>query len=140
MARIRLELPERFPYTTELDVRVTDLNYGGHVGNDTVLSYVSEARARFFRDRGMSEMNVHGLGIILADAAVVYRAEAFFGERLRIHVAAQDFNRYGCNLLYRIDNAATQHEVARAKTGIVCFDYGKRRIARAPADLPELLG
>ena len=38
MARIRLSMPEKFIFTTELPVRITDLNYGGHVGNDVFLS------------------------------------------------------------------------------------------------------
>ena len=37
MARLHLDLPEHFIYATDLTVRVNDLNYGGHVGNDNML-------------------------------------------------------------------------------------------------------
>jgi hypothetical protein len=33
MARIKLELPETFPFSTERTVRITDLKDGGHLGN-----------------------------------------------------------------------------------------------------------
>ena len=46
MARIKLTLPERFPFTTTIPIRITDLNYGGHVGNDTVLALLHEARVQ----------------------------------------------------------------------------------------------
>ncbi|MGD8429798.1 MAG: thioesterase family protein [Ectothiorhodospiraceae bacterium] len=132
MARVELALPDHFPFTTELPVRVTDLNYGGHVGNDVILQYVHEARARFLLRHDLTELDIDGLGIIVADAVVVYRAESFFGDRLQINVAAKDFNRYGCDFVYRIDRASDGREIARAKTGIVFFDYHARRIARAP--------
>lgn len=131
MARVRLELPDSYIFETELSVRVSDVNHGGHLGNDRVLAFVGEARARFFQARGVSEMDVGGVGIVMADAVVSYRAEAFFGDRLRIRLGARDFNRYGCDLVYLIERLGDGDEVARAKTGIVCFDYSERRIAKA---------
>ncbi len=131
MARVRLELPDDLPFTTELTVRVTDLNYGGHVGNDTILAFAHEARARFLASHGLQELDVDGRGIIIADAVVVYRAESFFGERLRVSLGAGDFNKYGCDIFYRFEKEDAT-EVARAKTGLVFFDYGARRIAKAP--------
>lgn len=132
MARLQLELPESFVFELELDVRITDINYGGHVGNDRVLSLIHEARARFFKSHGLDELNVDGVGILVADALVIYRAEAFFGDRLRVQLAAQDFNRYGCDMVYRLSHCETSREIARAKTGVVFFDYGVRKIASAP--------
>jgi len=34
MQRIKIDLPEFFSFTTPIKIRITDLNYGGHVGND----------------------------------------------------------------------------------------------------------
>lgn len=140
MARVKLSLPEELPFQTELSVRVTDLNYGGHVGNDVVLAFCHEARARLFRTLGFSELNVAGLGIIVADAVVVYRAESFFGDRLRIRAAAGDHNRYGCDFFYRLERPSDDSEIARAKTGIVFFDYRKRRVAPAPEVFRSRIG
>lgn len=44
MARLQLDLPEKFTYSTELVVRTSDLNYGAHVGNDNMLQLMQEAR------------------------------------------------------------------------------------------------
>mgnify|MGYP001033297480 CR=1 FL=1 len=138
MARIEFALPDNFLFETEVDVRITDITDAGHLGNDRVLALIHEARARFFRHHGLAELNIDGRGIIVADAAVVYRAEAFFGDRLRIQMAGQDFNKYGCDLVFRITNVANGREIARAKTGIVFFDYTSRRIATAPARFCQL--
>lgn len=138
MARVVVDLPETFSFSTELPVRVTDLNYGAHLGNDAVLQFVHEARVRFLAKHGWTEANVDGPGIIMADAAVVYASEAFWGMTLRVEVAVSDVRSRAFELLYRLTDAATGKEVARAKTGIVFFDYATRKVAQAPAAFKAL--
>jgi len=53
--RIKLELPEIMVFSTEIPVRITDINYGGHLGNDSILSIVQEARVRFLNKYNYSE-------------------------------------------------------------------------------------
>jgi YbgC/YbaW family acyl-CoA thioester hydrolase len=132
MPRIKIDMPTHFAYETDMEVRVTDLNYGNHLGNDRVLAFAHEARARYIQWLGYGELNIEGLGIIVADCAVVYKSEAFFGDVLRIQIACSDFNKYGFDMLYRISNKATGAEVALAKTGIVCFNYASRKVASLP--------
>jgi acyl-CoA thioester hydrolase len=141
MARIELELPDAYLFSTELSVRVTDLNYGNHVGNDSVLALMHEARLRFYRKLGFKdELSFEGsIGQVISDAAIVYKSEAFFGDKLTCEIAAADFNKYGFDLLYRITNRETGKEIARGKTGIVCFDYANRKIASAPQILLDKL-
>ena len=108
------------------------MNYGGHLGNDAVLSLVHEARVRLFARHGWTELDVGGPGIIMVDAAIVYRAEGVWGMTLRVEVAVADLRTRGCDLLYRLSDAATDKEIARAKTGIVFFDYAARRVVHVP--------
>ena len=141
MARIEIKLPDEFLFTTELSVRVSDLNYGNHVGNDSILSLIHEARLQFYRTVGFkNELSFEGsIGQVISDAAVVYKAEAFYGDVLLCKIAAADFNKYGFDLFYLLTLKDSGKEVARAKTGIVCFDYEKRKIAGVPGVLAEKL-
>jgi acyl-CoA thioester hydrolase len=141
MARLQIDLPEIFVFRTEISVRITDLNYGGHVGNDTILSLVHEARAQYYRELGLkNELNIEGnIGQIITDAAVVYKSESFFGDILLVDIATDDFNKYGFDMLYRITNKLSGKEVARAKTGIVCFDYDRRKVSQIPQSFFEKL-
>lgn len=132
MARIKIRLPERFIFSTELRVRIGDINYGGHLGNDTVLSMAQEARVRLLKRYGFTEGDIEGLGLIMMDAAVVYRTEAFHGDLLVIELAVEDIHKHGCDFLYRITNKETGREIARVKTGIVFFDYVNRKISKTP--------
>ncbi len=138
MARVHIDLPAHLPFSTELAVRITDINYGGHLGNDSLVSLLHEARARMLRHHGFSEMELGGAGIIIADAAISYRAEAFFADRLRVEIGGQDFSRVGGDLVYRVSNVEDGREVARAKTGIVFFDYVRRKVRAAPPEFRQL--
>lgn len=133
MPRIQIELPAQFPFATELPLYLSHINYGGHLDNALLLTVVSEARARFFQSLGYSERDVEGAGIIVADAAVQYRAEAFHGETMVVRMAAADFSGKGCDLLWQMCDWASGREVARGKTGIVFFDYATRQAVAVPA-------
>ena len=132
MPRVEIELPERFAFETEIPIRVTDLNYGGHLGNDAVLGIVHEARVRLLAAHGWSEKDAGGAGIILADAAIVYRAEGFLGMVLRAEVAVRELRTRSCEMVYRLTDRKTGAEIARAKTGILFFDYATRRVTHLP--------
>lgn len=139
MARVRLEVPDRLPFSTELQVRITDVNYGGHLGNDALLGLLHEARVQFFRSRGWSEGDAGGAGIIMTDAVLVYRAESFAGDRLRIGVGAADPAATSCDIVYRVTQAASGALVATAKTGIAFFDYAARRVVAMPEEVRRTL-
>lgn len=132
MPRVKLDLPEHFMFQTRVKVRISDINYGGHLGNDAVLSIMHEGRMQFMAWLGFAELDVEGLGIILADSVVVYKSEAFHGDDLTVEVTAEEFNKYGCDLFYRLSNRHSGVEVARAKTGVVFFDYEARKVAAVP--------
>lgn len=132
MARIDIALPEHFPFSTRLAIYQSHINEAGHLDNAQLLTLASEARQRFFASLGYRQTDVDGVGIVLADAAVVYRSEAFHGETLVFEMAVADFNKYGCDLLYRITEAESGREVARCKHGIVFYDYTERRIQPVP--------
>jgi 4-hydroxybenzoyl-CoA thioesterase len=133
MARIQIDLPEQFRFATEIPLYIGHINYGGHLDNALLLSLVSEARVRFFKSLGYSELDVEGVGIVVADAAVQYKAEAFHGETMVVAMTPVDFNKYGCDLVWQMTDQASGREVARGKTGILFFDYGPRKVAPVPA-------
>jgi len=138
MARIKLDLPEKFDFSTEIAVHISDINYGGHLGHDSVLSLTHEARLRLLRKYNFTEIDIDGSGLIISDVAIVYKSEAFYGETLKIEVATSDFSKYGCDFIYKITEKETGREIARAKTGIVFFDYENRKVAPVPEKFKAL--
>jgi 4-hydroxybenzoyl-CoA thioesterase len=132
MARLKLDLPDDLPFQTELTVRVGDVNYGGHLGNDALLGLLHEARIRFLAGLGYSEVDVEGYGLIMSDVAIVYKAQAFMGDRLKIEVGTMDFSGSGCDVVYRVTRPSNGEIIALGKTGIVVFDYERGRPVRWP--------
>jgi acyl-CoA thioester hydrolase len=134
MPRIKIDLPESFSFSTSLAVRITDLNYGGHVGNDTVLSFLHEARMRYLQSLGYSELNMEGVAMIMADAALIFKNEIMFGDELLISVHAAEFSRVGFDLIYKIEKKTEGQPtlVATAKTAMICYDYGLKKVVSLP--------
>ena len=79
MSRFKIEQPDSWHFETQIPVRITDLNYGGHVGNQHFLTYMHEARVQWLTQEGWSEMDVEGVGLIMSDAAMRFRREIFYG-------------------------------------------------------------
>jgi acyl-CoA thioester hydrolase len=139
MSRVRIVFPDPPMFTHELDVRVSDLNYGNHLGHDSLVSLLHEARVRFFLHFDMEERNIDGVGILLVDLAVAYRAQVFHGQVLRIDVTTGDASAHGCDLIYRVTDRDAGKVVALARTGIVFYDYQERRVAEMPTRFRQLL-
>lgn len=139
MPRLQLDFPAEVRFTCELSVRASDLNYGNHVGNDSILTIMQEGRIQFYRSLGyQNELHFEGqVGHLVADSAIVYKSEAFLGDVLRIDIAISDFNKYGFDMYYRLRNKETGKDVAVGKTGMVFFDYEKRKVASIPAGFLE---
>ena len=52
---------------------------------------------------------------------------------MRVSMVPQDYNKYGFDLVYRMECLDTAREVARGKIGIVFIDRETRKVATVPA-------
>jgi acyl-CoA thioesterase FadM len=133
MARLKLEFPEnQYYYSTQLTVRVTDINGANHLGNDSMISMISEARARFLFEFGIQETQDDGVGIIVTDLATTYRSEAHARDQLLFEVGMMDFNKHGGDVIFRITRPRDNALVAMAKSGFVFFNYRSKQVVLMP--------
>ncbi|WP_264790132.1 acyl-CoA thioesterase [Aureispira anguillae] len=135
--RVKLKDHQQYIFSTTIRTRITDLNYGGHVGNEMMLIFAQQARVDFLNSLGYGELTLAGKGIIMTDAAVVYKSETHAGDTLKIELALDDLTTIGFDLYYKISNQKTNREVARVKTGILCFDYELKKIATLPTEVVD---
>ncbi|HEV7814545.1 MAG TPA: thioesterase family protein [Janthinobacterium sp.] len=135
MARLTLNFPDdQFCYTTMQTVRTTDINSANHLGNDSMISMISEARARFLFEYGVRETGPDRLGIIVTDLATTYKAEAHARDQLQFEVGVMDFNKYGGDIIFRITRPSDRTLVAMAKYGFVFFNYQLGQVTPMPAE------
>ena len=137
MARIKIELPASWSFSTELPVRVTDINYGNHMGNDAFLGLLHEARMQWLGQFGWTELISERIGMIMVEIEVRLKSQAVYGDVLKVAVSPVNFGRMGFDLVYLAKKATTGVEVARARTGMVFFDYTANKLAAMPPAFRE---
>lgn len=142
MSRVKIKFPAENPlFTTTIGVRIGDINYGNHLGNDSVLSIIHESRMQMLKQWGGNELNIAGNSLIMADVMIAYKGEAFYGEQLTVSLFAEEVTDRSFDLLYHISTIreGSSKDIAHAKTGMICFDYNTRRIATITEELKTLL-
>ena len=98
--KVKLEIPSFFHFETKLKIRVSDVNYGGHLGNDSVLSLAHESRVQFFKSLNMMERNFFGKSLIMADSVVVYKSQGFLGDEINVKISITELRSHGFKLFY----------------------------------------
>ena len=141
MARIKLLIPEQKIFSTEIAVRITDLNYGNHVGNDAFVRLIHEARVQWLSSNNYTELNIEGASLIMADLAVEYKGESFYGDLLIIEIAVGEISKAGFELYYiiHVNRNANNILIAKAKTGMVCYNYEEKKVRELPEKFVQLL-
>lgn len=137
--RVTIDLPDEFSFSTEIPVLGLHLSPANHLDNALLLSLISEARGRFLKSLGYTEWDMEGVAAIVANACVAYRSEAFQGETMIVDSACRDFHNKGFDIVWRIRDRDTDREVARGKTGVICFDANARKAVEIPEKLRQRL-
>lgn len=137
MARIKIDLPDKFLFTTIIPIRITDINFGGHVGNDTILSIVHESRAQFLNHFGYNELDLAGVGTIMSDVAIEYKDQIYYGDLITASVAVGEITKVAFDLFYKLEKKTADGKlttVAFAKTWMVCYDYEQKKVVAIPGE------
>ncbi|MFH1147866.1 MAG: thioesterase family protein [Pseudomonadota bacterium] len=139
MPRIKLQPLAEYQHKYRTEIRVTDLNYGNHLGNDALVGLLHQARVLFFRDMGLGEIDLGDgkTGVTMSDLAVNYRSEGFLFDELLIESSITEIQNSGFRVIHRVRSNGT--DIALAEVGIVAFDYARRRPAKLPGEFRKAL-
>ncbi len=135
MARIKIDMPEHKLAEIKIPVRISDINYGNHVGNDAFVSIIHEARVQWLQKEGYTELNFAGTGLIMSDLAIEFKNESFYGDIIEVNIYAGEAARVSFELFYRLSaiRGSTKIILANAKTGMITYSYEKKK----PVSLPD---
>jgi acyl-CoA thioester hydrolase len=141
MARIKLAMPDVYSFSTRIPIRITDLNYGGHVGNDIILSIIHESRVQFLQHYGYKEFDLQGAGLIMSDVVIEFKNEIFYGDTIKASIVTGEFSQVRFEVFYKLEKESGEKNilVANAKTGMVCYDYALKKVVSIPVRATELL-
>ena len=138
MARIKVDIPGNVLLTVTLPVRISDINYGNHLGNDALISIIHEARVLWLKEGNYTELNIGNAALIMSDLAVEYKAEAFYGDELSVAISVGDVGRVNFDIYFLVTNQ-DKRVIAKAKTGMVCYDYVAKKVAQLPEGFKAFL-
>jgi len=141
MSRLKIDISGKLLSSVSLAVRITDINYGNHTGNDAMIGLIHEARMTWLQQYNYTELNIEGVGLIMGDIAIEFKKESFYGDILEIKLYAGEITKSSFDLFYTI--STTRHNnpilVAKVKSGMVCYNYNEKKIALIPVQLLQIL-
>jgi acyl-CoA thioester hydrolase len=133
---MRIKIPFNTPilFKTQISVRICDINYGGHLGNDRILSIAHDARILFLQQWNYTELNAAGAGLIMADSAIQYKAESFYGDIIEVAISVDNISTISFDLFYKLSTVrmGKNIDIAFVKTGMIAYDYENRCIINIP--------
>ncbi|MBL0057497.1 MAG: acyl-CoA thioesterase [Chitinophagaceae bacterium] len=141
MPRIKIELPEKTLFTVTVPVRISDINYGNHVGNDAFVSILHEARVKWLKSCGFTELDIDGTGLIMSDLSVEFKNESLYGDQIIVRLFTGEIGRVNFELYYELTTQRTEQPLllAKARTNMVCFDYKARKTVAVPEKLLAII-
>jgi acyl-CoA thioester hydrolase len=126
---------DEFRHRISVEVRFRDLDAFGHVNNAVITSYAEHGRIRYLRD--VLEIEPVGLlPLILAMIKVDYVAPVFFGQRVDVASRVDWIGTRSLSMSHQLRASAGEddaHDVARATSVLVAYDYESSRSIDVPA-------
>jgi acyl-CoA thioester hydrolase len=74
------------------------------------------------------------VGIILADARLVFKAPVLFGQKVRVGVRVKRLGNKSLDMEYCLEDAGSGRELAIGSTVLVAYDYRAGRTIPIPED------
>ncbi|MEO5891196.1 MAG: thioesterase family protein [Ferruginibacter sp.] len=141
MARIKIDIPDNSIASVHIRVRIGDINYGNHVGNDAFVAFIHEARLQWLQQNNYTELNIDGTGLIMSGLSFEFKNESFYGEEISIIISAGEISKVSFDLFYQLTTERKNETIllAKAKTGMVCYDYENKKVAAIPQGLLKML-
>jgi len=140
MPRAKLTEQPEYEFCYPITVQPRDINYGGHLGVDSLVSIIGTARAFILKSVGLSEGNLGNgrAGIIMTDFTVNLKAEGFMFDNLEVYTHIGELTKNGFRFFHKITREGTV--IAFAEAGFLAYDYAARKVTAVPETFINPLG
>jgi len=132
LARIKLKELDKYRFSIDQKIYISNINPAGHVGASQMVDLIHDGRHQMLKSMGANELNLGDgkTGTILSDLVVNYKAELFLDETVIIESDIAEIEEKGLRIFYRVvKNGKT---AVLAETGHVCFNYLDKSICKVP--------
>jgi len=140
MPRTKLTEQPTYEFCYPITVQPRDINYGGHLGVDSLVSIIGTARAYIFQSICLSEGNLgdNRVGIIMTDFMVNLKAEGFMFDNLEVYTHVGELTKNSFRFFHKITRGVSL--VALAEAGFLAYDYPEKKVTSVPVKFSKALG
>lgn len=121
---------KRFNFSIPLTIRVSDLNYGNHVGYQNFFSFFQEARIAYLAQFEYSELDIGGCGFVVSEANCRYQQELFLNDAIQVACCVSQLKSKLFMMEYQVSK--TDQICAQGFTKNLCYDYTAKKVAHLP--------
>jgi acyl-CoA thioester hydrolase len=113
-----------FRFYHPIEVRYGDLDPQAHVNNAAFLTYMEQARIAYIQALGLWDGRTFmDIGIILAEAQVVFKAPIYYGQKVRAGVRVSKLGMKSLTMEYVLEDIDNGLQLATGKSVLVTYDY-----------------
>ena len=141
MARVKINIPKEILANIIIPIRITDINYGNHVGNDSFVGILHEVRVIWLSMHNYAELNIGDAGLIMSDLEIEFKWEAFYGDVIEAQISAGEVSKIGFELYYQLFTTRNNKRILllNAKTGMICYNYTNKKVTPLPENFKKIL-
>jgi acyl-CoA thioester hydrolase len=122
------------PYVSEIDVRFRDLDALGHVNNVVYMTYVEQARVRYFDHVFGDRHDWDEWGVLLARTEINYERPLLFKEDAKCRITCTALGAKSMRFSFEIFKLENDQEVeiANGINVLVCFNHTQNTSINVP--------
>ena len=107
-----------------IEVRYADIDAQRHVNNKCYFTYMEQARVEYIHVLGLWDgKDFDRIGWVVAEQSCRYILPARFGQHLRVGVRTSKLGNKSMELMYSIQDADTEEEMAIGQSVQVAYNY-----------------
>ncbi len=125
-------------FTVDLPVRISEVNYGNHLGHAALTSLIHQTKILYFREFNIDERNINGNGAIVKRLEIDYKGEAHFDDMLHVNVRVNAITRTTCILEYVVTKNEANTPVTHVFETLAFINYESRKPVRTPDEIKAM--
>lgn len=131
---------DRFRFYHPIEVRYGDLDPQAHVNNAKFLTYMEQGRIAYVERLGLWDgRSFMDIGIILAEAQVIFKAPIYYGQKVRVGVCVSKLGTKSLTMEYLLEDAEDRAQLAHGKSVLVAYDYHQGRSIPVPENWRQII-
>lgn len=123
-------MDENIRFSAKLRVPIGYLNYGNHVDATGVTLIIQDARMRFLKSLGMTEINIEkDIGYVLTDVIINQKAEILYDDELMVDMIISKITKAMMELKYIVKSTTTNKVVALCESKHFFYNHQVKKLS-----------